>query len=577
MVRILGTFLILVILPTALLAAHAYSQARQDALEMAEQDLVKSAQNVAADIDRYVESEIAVARYGALSAQAQEFARVFANVESSGVEPTSVQVNAQVAVDRWLQSWVGSASSISIMFILDSDGTCVASSDPELLGHNFAQRPYFQSAMAGQSTVSDWSIGLVTGVPGIYMSAPIASEDGTPAAVLVAKLDVAPITELVTTAGTDDQVEFLINDAGVVLLESGNTASGLRTLTELSQEDAAAIAASQQFADSSLTSMGLTDVRAAQETLRSGGTVVTDPFTYAGHVWVAALTKTSAEGWTVGVAIRADQITAQLRVTTLVFLAFAGFMLVYIALAVIFLRRSILTPLAELVAGSERVSAGDFDTAVPIHGGGEVAQLARSFNSMAQQIRDNTQRLESEVAARTAALEQANREVMALSLTDELTGSYNRRYLEAFLPQALRRMQRHELPLSILMVDIDHFKHVNDTHGHQVGDLVLIAFAECLRQSSPDPDWVVRFGGEEFLIALLEVDRAEAYAIAERLREHIAEMRVDIGDGEQVAITASIGVATSAPGQDLEDVIAHADRALYRAKRDGRNLVRAES
>jgi len=138
-------------------------------------------------------------------------------------------------------------------------------------------------------------------------------------------------------------------------------------------------------------------------------------------------------------------------------------------------------------------------------------------------------------------------------------------------------MQRHELPLSILMVDIDHFKHVNDTHGHQVGDLVLIAFAECLRQSSPDPDWVVRFGGEEFLIALLEVDRAEAYAIAERLREHIAEMRVDIGDGEQVAITASIGVATSAPGQDLEDVIAHADRALYRAKRDGRNLVRAES
>ena len=573
-VRILGTFLLLVILPTALLAGFSYSQARQAALDSAEQDLVKSAQNVASDIDRYIDSEIAVARYGALSAQAQEFARLLAEQEAQGAAAPTVEVDTQAAVDRWLATWVGTSSSLSIVFILDTDGTCVASSDPNLVGRNFAQRTYYQSAMAGRSEVSDWSIGLVTGLPGVYISAPIAKADGSPGAVLVAKLDVAPIEELIFNAGSDDQIEFLINSAGVILVESGAETTGLRTLTELSAEDAAAIDATQQFAGASLTPVGLTEVRAAQLTLRAGGTVVTDPFKYQDQVWVAALSNTTAEGWAAGVAIRADQVTAQLRMTSLVFAAFGLFMALYVALALIFLRRSVLQPLEALVAGSQRVSDGDFDTPVPVRGDDEVAQLASSFNSMAQQIQDNTARLESEVASRTAALEQANREIKELSLTDELTGVYNRRYLEEFLPQALRRMQRRRLPLTIIMVDIDHFKAVNDGHGHQVGDTVLIAFANCLRRETPDPDWVVRLGGEEFLIALVETNFTTAMVLAETLRRHVGAMQVETGDGALLGVTASFGVAQSRAGETLDDLIARADRALYTAKADGRNLVR---
>ena len=363
--------------------------------------------------------------------------------------------------------------------------------------------------------------------------------------------------------------------AGVVLVEIGTNALGLRTLTELRPEDAAAIAASEQFAGASLTPMGLTEVRDAQETLHGGGTVVTEPFTYDGHVWVAALTETSAEGWAVGVAMRADQITAQLRITSLVFLGFGLFMVIYIALAVFFLRRSVLQPLAELVAGSERITVGDFDTAVPVHGEGEVARLATSFNSMATQIRDNTARLESQVATRTAALERANHEIMELSLKDQLTDSYNRRYLEAFLPQALRRMQRHDLPMSIVMVDIDHFKTVNDTYGHQAGDLVLAEFAACVRQQAPDPDWVVRYGGEEFMVVLLEMDLDTAMAVAEHLRQQVGAMHLDVSSGQSVQITASFGVATALPEETVPEVITRADRALYDAKAAGRNTVRS--
>lgn len=162
-----------------------------------------------------------------------------------------------------------------------------------------------------------------------------------------------------------------------------------------------------------------------------------------------------------------------------------------------------------------------------------------------------------------------------LARTDALTQVPNRREILERLHEESVRIERTRRPLSILMVDIDHFKAVNDSHGHAVGDAVLKTVAQCIETSLRRIDHCGRLGGEEFLVLLPEADREEAFAAAERLREAIAagEYRFDFG---LLHITVSIGVATLTGSSALapETLLRAADAALYAAKNAGRNCVR---
>jgi len=171
----------------------------------------------------------------------------------------------------------------------------------------------------------------------------------------------------------------------------------------------------------------------------------------------------------------------------------------------------------------------------------------------------------------------ANREHLVVSgLTDALTGLHNRRYLERRLREEISRARRYDHPLSCLFIDADHFKRVNDLHGHGVGDQVLreisLRVKECLRAS----DVATRFGGEEFALLLPQTDAAEACNLAERIRLRVAEHPVPAGSREVLNVTVSIGVSelertpSEEPGEQL---ISRADAALYQAKRLGRNRV----
>jgi two-component system cell cycle response regulator len=164
----------------------------------------------------------------------------------------------------------------------------------------------------------------------------------------------------------------------------------------------------------------------------------------------------------------------------------------------------------------------------------------------------------------------------ALAITDPLTGCLNRRALMEELAAELKRMQRYEPSLSILMIDLDRFKQVNDTRGHLAGDAVLRQVGEILRGEVRTVDSVARYGGEEFVILLPVTQLEGALVFAERIRERIAEH--DFAEsGDPLVATVSIGVASVAPGEeiDTEGFIARADEALYRAKHEGRNLVRS--
>jgi two-component system cell cycle response regulator len=165
-----------------------------------------------------------------------------------------------------------------------------------------------------------------------------------------------------------------------------------------------------------------------------------------------------------------------------------------------------------------------------------------------------------------------------LAITDPLTGLYNRRYLDAHLASAIDRARLLAKPVCVLLFDIDHFKQINDTYGHDAGDDVLREFSERLRRGVRGIDLVARYGGEEFLLVMPETDAAFAGSVAERLRGDVEKDAFATRAGATIPVTVSIGIAEwLGPSDNAEELVKRADAALYAAKRAGRNRVVASA
>ena len=168
------------------------------------------------------------------------------------------------------------------------------------------------------------------------------------------------------------------------------------------------------------------------------------------------------------------------------------------------------------------------------------------------------------------------RRIMELANTDPLTGLPNRRAFMHRMEEELDRARREKFPLSVVLADVDHFKDINDTYGHQIGDLVLQQFVGQLKTSARPYDFPGRYGGEEFLFCFPGVDDVQAVSVAERMRGRIEDMEIMLGDeARSIRITASFGTASysSGTGENIDSLIKRADDALYLAKKRGRNRV----
>ncbi len=189
-------------------------------------------------------------------------------------------------------------------------------------------------------------------------------------------------------------------------------------------------------------------------------------------------------------------------------------------------------------------------------------QLTRLNNELSNQSR--------ELAKKNAELLRANEQIEQLMRTDHLTGLANRRHFLEHLEKAVADAHRHGRSLSLAALDLDHFKEVNDEHGHAAGDDLLAALGEVLQEQTRKEDLPARIGGEEFMVLLVGADCNRAAVFADRLRREVASIELSCAD---ICVTASLGVAELGCGESPEDLMLRADRALYRSKEAGRNRM----
>ncbi len=191
-----------------------------------------------------------------------------------------------------------------------------------------------------------------------------------------------------------------------------------------------------------------------------------------------------------------------------------------------------------------------------------------------RQTQEALARAYEELEARLAEIERLNQELHDQSIRDPLTGLFNRRYLEETIKRELACVARSCVPLSIAILDVDHFKKINDTHGHARGDQILRNLAELLRRCVRSSDLACRIGGEEFLVVMPGAPLDAALRRAEEWRSEVAASATETGNGTSIRYTVSIGVARHlGPGESFDSCMSRADAALYRAKSSGRNRV----
>ena len=228
--------------------------------------------------------------------------------------------------------------------------------------------------------------------------------------------------------------------------------------------------------------------------------------------------------------------------------------------------RWILAPIANLRASMADVQNGNYQVDLPAMGKGEIGALSRQFTDMVGMVRDTRNELEDKVRQRTE-------ELLRLTEVDQLTGLFNRRGMQERFDQELARQKRQGGALGLLLLDLDHFKQINDRYGHAAGDIALRASAAVILETIRAYDHAARWGGEEFLVLLPECDEDALLGVAERIRSEIEKLEIAGGESA-IRCTTSIGAYYAPAPEEQDSMLRKADHALYQAKEGGRNCVR---
>jgi diguanylate cyclase (GGDEF)-like protein len=443
------------------------------------------------------------------------------------------------ALSHYLRSVKAKLDTLQELTAVTSEGQVVASSAQAPVAVKLP-REWPQSALSEGLVIvpPHWDEQYATAT--LSVAIPVLSYDNMLLGALVAVLDLNSLqSHLKSTTKSPPGEVLLLDPDGKVL------ASSYRDSYQLSSLEPSVLERLKAHPGESLVFKGMTN-----------GEVI-------------GLTKISAELPVVTILAernRADVYDAWVKLRNM-FLALVSTLAVVVATVAFQMGRSIVRPLQKLIAAADRIADGDLEIRLAATRSDELGHLTRVFNEMADKLRQNR----AEIMAANQAMQQQNRVLEALSITDSLTGLYNRSKLDAILSDQLARFRRTQREFTLLMMDIDHFKTLNDTYGHLAGDEVLAAVAQILVQSIRSIDYAARYGGDEFIIILVETSAGQALKTAERICDQVEGMVYNI-DSSRIAVTVSIGIVQCQPEDETPtSVLARADMALYEAKRAGRN------
>jgi diguanylate cyclase (GGDEF)-like protein len=454
-----------------------------------------------------------------------------------------------------------SHSEYAWMGVADTDGRVRQSVKGLLLNQSVKERPWFKAGLQGAYTgdpheavlLAKLLPGNVSGEPlrFIDFAAPIHTADGKVVGVLGAHAHWSWVTRIVESAISRNDP-----DAGIEVLITNQQGGVLYPEQRVGQ---------QQTGTSS------------QNSSSTPGWSVGDG--YLSSVVTVPTPTTTGLAWNIEVRQPLDTALRPARVLLYKLLGLGVIAALVFGVVAYYLALYFSRPIEQLAKTAKRVQANQPDVTFPQqHSVLEIAQLGQSMQSMTQsllgkerELQEANASLEVTVAQRTQALTLANAELLKLATHDALTGVYNRRRFDQKLAECSLLFERSGRAFALLFIDADHFKRINDTHGHGVGDDVLQQLARIIQHSTRATDFVARYGGEEFAVLLPELQGPHSpEIIAEKIRAAVADAHFEsVGQ-----VTVSIGIGLSEPSDaNTSALIKRADQQLYRAKALGRNQV----
>lgn len=311
--------------------------------------------------------------------------------------------------------------------------------------------------------------------------------------------------------------------------------------------------------------------------LEKNNTTIENALDYRGIPVIAATRYLDILDFGIVVKMDRDEIFKTTYELKIIILQLIIVLILVVLFVSILLSYMITKPVIDITEAAILISQGNFAKRLEKLTHDELGQLAKALNEMADKLIQSNQILEEKVKERTEKLQQANKKLEKLSQTDKLTEIANRAKFDNYMEEIWRRCMRYEKPLSLLMIDIDYFKTVNDTYGHQKGDEYLKKVAQIIKEAAERVDDLpARYGGEEFALILEDTKSKGAESVAENLRKNVYDLQLNnINSKVTPYLTVSIGISTVIPNSDIqiEDFIKQADNALYKAKENGRNQV----
>lgn len=525
--KILVLAVVATLVPAVSTAALSYVRARSALTDTLEGELRGTGLQTARELDLWIKERLYDLRVFVGSFE------VIENVDASA--PGVDDAEAASRLGRYLTEVLDPFPEYAGLVALDRTGRPVARAEGSVqhppIPEDWLGRLRLGEAMVGEPYWSDElsAVAATTAVP-------IQDADARFLGVLVATMTFHPLAEVLDALapGDEGEIQVLSSDGRLVVATGTDTRFEVALPPDvLSRLDAA------------------------------GGATV--EYSDGGVERVGTLTTMEPLGWDVLVHLTAEDAYASVSRLTRTTVLLVSILLVAVGSVAYLVGLFITRPLARLAHAASAVAEGDLSVDLPVTGRDEVSYLTKVFNGMVARLRANAEALEEA----SASLREQNRALEQLSMTDGLTGLYNRRFVVGFLDKELGRASRHERSMSLLMMDIDDFKEFNDTFGHQAGDDVLAGLGEVLVDATRDADVPARYGGEEFVVVLPDTRVDGAVDAAERIRERLDR---EVFQGRKV--TVSIGVAEyPRHGESATELIAAADVALYAAKDAGRDCV----